>query len=215
MNPPSFITDFTSTVLSKSGNYGLATKSDLSTAAASFVSKTDLNGLASKSDLSTAITPLASKTELASLASKADLAASAARTDAAIAALEAKTDLDALSTNATFVAALVKNPVFMEALAKQIASGVGDYERSLKQNQTLSFPAIPAQAYKAKKTLKLAATSSAKLTPITYVSSDPAVATVAGNVVKLIGKGSATITASQAGNSTYNSTTSSQVLTVK
>jgi hypothetical protein len=113
------------------------------------------------------------------------------------------------------VTALLKNPDFMAALAKQIASGVGDYERSLKQNQTLNFPAIPVQTYKAKKTLKLAATSSAKLTPITYVSSDPAVATVAGNVVKLMGKGSATITASQAGNSAYNSATSSQVLTVK
>ena len=182
----SFITDFTSTVLSKSGNYGLASKSDLTS-------------LASKSDLSTAITPLASKSDLTSLASKAELAS----------------NLDALSGNAAFVAALVNNPVFMEALAKQIASGPNNFGISIKQNQTLSFTAIPAQTYAANKKVTLAVTSSAKLTPIVYTSSSTAVATVSGNIVTLKGKGNATITASQAGNSAYNSATSSQVLTVK
>jgi hypothetical protein len=38
---------------------------------------------------------------------------------------------------------------------------------------------------------------------------------VAGNVVKLMGKGSATITASQQGNGSYNPATAVQVLTVK
>ena len=170
-----FITDFTSAVLAKTGNYGLSTKTDLSDAVA----------------------PLASKTELAT----------------AVASFAS--NLDALSANADFVAALASNPAFLTALANQIAAGPNGYGFSRKQNQSLSFPAIPAQTYKAKKTLKLAATSSAKLTPITYASSDPAVATVAGNVVKLVGKGSTAITASQEGNASYNPATAVQVLMVK
>jgi hypothetical protein len=264
----SFITDFTSTVLSKSGNYGLATKSDLSTAVASFVSGADSSGFASKSDLVAAEAEISKvirkvggaihigedslitqevggmqqlyaqdvnggpidinisngsdlkingqsvatrneyQTAIIPLASKSDLST-------AISPLASKTDLDALSGNAAFVAALVNNPDFMEALAKQIASDPNNYGISLKQNQTLSFKAIPAQNYKANKRLALVVTSSAKLTPIVYTSSDENVAKVSGKIVTLKGKGSTTITASQAGNSTYNSATSSRVLTVK
>ena len=42
-----------------------------------------------------------------------------------------------------------------------------------------------------------------------------AVATVSGNIVTLTGKGSTTITATQAGNVSYNFATKAQVLTVK
>ena len=121
----------------------------------------------------------------------------------------------ALSANSTFVAALVKNPEFMAALAKQIASDPNNYGISLKQNQTLSFPAIPAQTYAANKKVTLAAKSSANLSPIVYTCSNAAVATVSGSVLTLVGKGIATITAAQAGNSSYKSATASQVLTVK
>ncbi len=48
----------------------------------------------------------------------------------------------------------------------------------------------------------LTATASSGL-PVTYVSSDPTVATVSGNVVTIIGLGLATITVSQGGNSNY------------
>ena len=216
-----FITSFTSSVLSKSDNYGLATKADLSTAAASFVSKADLDGLVTKTDLATAITPLASKSELVSLASRSDLSTAitslASKTDlsTAISPLASKSELASLASNSEFVAALLKNPDFMAELAKQIASGVGDYGRSLKQNQTLSFPVIPAQTYAAKKKVRLAAKSSANLSPIIYTCSNAAVATVSGSALTLVGKGTATITATQAGNSSCNSATASQVLTVK
>jgi hypothetical protein len=175
----SFITDFTSTVLSKSGNYGLATKADLTP-------------LATKSDLLTAITPLASKTEVTLLAN----------------------NLDTLSGNATFIAALVNNPVFMAALANQIGSGPNNYGISIKQGQSLSFTAIPALTYVANKTLTLVATSSAKLTPVTFTSGNTAVATVAGNIVTIKQAGTTVITASQAGDATYNPTTAAQPLTV-
>jgi len=185
-----FITNFTNSVLSKNGNYGLSTKTDLTTAVAP---------LASDADIATAIAPLARKADLEPLATKTELASS----------------LEALSTNPAFVAALVNNPAFMAALANQIASDPNNFGLSIKQKQTLTFKAIAAQTYVANKTLRLSATSSAKLTPITYVSSNPAVATVTKNVVKLIGRGTTTITATQAGNSNYNSTSMSRELLVK
>mgnify|MGYP000641442505 CR=1 FL=1 len=184
----SFITDFTSTVLSKSGNYGLASKADL----ISLASKSDLTPLATKSDLSTAITPLASKTDVTLLGN----------------------NLDTLSGNATFIAALVNNPVFMAALAKQIALGTNNYGISIKQDQSLSFAAIPVLTYVANKTLRLEATSSVKLTPVTFTSGNTAVATVAGNILTIKQAGTTVITASQAGDATYNPATAAQTLTV-
>lgn len=49
----------------------------------------------------------------------------------------------------------------------------------------------------------LEATASSGL-PVSYTSSDPRVATISGNKVTIVGAGSLTITASQAGNGTYN-----------
>jgi hypothetical protein len=209
-----FITDLTNAVLAKTGDSDLSTKSDLTSA---------VELLASKAELATAVAPLASKadlvpyatktelsTSLATLASKAELASTV---NDATAPLASK--LDELATNEAFVAALANNPAFLAALANQIATGPNQFGISIKQDQSLIFPAIPAQTYKANKTLKLKATSSAKLTPVTYESSDTAVATVAGNVVTPPGKGSATITASQQGNGSYNPATAVQVLTVK
>lgn len=59
----------------------------------------------------------------------------------------------------------------------------------------------------------LSATASSGL-PVTFASSDPAIATVSGNTVTIVGAGSAMLTAS-AGNGTYAMTSSSQVLNVK
>lgn len=60
----------------------------------------------------------------------------------------------------------------------------------------------------------LAATASSAL-PVSYSSATPAVATVSGNTVTIVGSGSAVITASQAGNAIYSAATSvNQTLTV-
>ncbi len=158
---------------------------------ATLASKDDLALYATKTELSTGLAPLASKNDLS-------------------------TAVTPLATNAAFVAALAKNPAFLAALASQIAAGPNQFGISVKQPQTLTFPVIPVQTYVANKTLKLVAvTSSVKLTPITFTSSDPNVATVLGNVVTLKGKGTTTITATQAGNVSYNLATAVQVLTVK
>ncbi|GAA4279150.1 hypothetical protein GCM10022259_38750 [Aquimarina mytili] len=53
----------------------------------------------------------------------------------------------------------------------------------------------------------LTATGGASGNPVTFVSSNTAVATISGNTVTIVGAGSTTITASQAGNATYAAAT--------
>jgi hypothetical protein len=229
-----FITDFTNAVLSQSGNYGLSTETDLSSAVAPLASKTELAAavgslatkaelepLATKMELSTGLAPLATKTELgnsiAPLATKEELTSTVLDATAPLATkTELASQIDALAQNPEFVAALAKNPAFLTALANQIIAGPNQYGIAIKQNQTLLFPVIPTQTYhRFNKTLTLAATSSAMLTPITYTSSNVAVATISGNIVTLKGKGSTTITASQVGNGHYDQASAKQVLKVK
>jgi Secretion system C-terminal sorting domain len=72
----------------------------------------------------------------------------------------------------------------------------------IKANQTIAFGALPS-----KLTTDLPFTLTA--------SSNAAVATISGNILTIVGGGSATITASQPGNAAYNAaTTVSQALTV-
>ncbi|TSE10214.1 MBG domain-containing protein [Aquimarina algiphila] len=61
----------------------------------------------------------------------------------------------------------------------------------------------------------LTATGGASGNPVTYVSSNTAVATISGNIITIVGAGSTTITASQMGNSTYaDAIDVQQILTV-
>ena len=61
----------------------------------------------------------------------------------------------------------------------------------------------------------LNATGGASGNPVTFVSSNTAVATISGNTVTIIGAGTTTITASQAGNATYAAATDiAQTLTI-
>jgi hypothetical protein len=75
-----------------------------------------------------------------------------------------------------------------------------------KANQTITFGTLPSKVV-GNPTFTLGATTSSGLT-VTYTSSNPAVATVSGNVVTIVGAGSTIITASQAGNTNYNAATS-------
>lgn len=70
------------------------------------------------------------------------------------------------------------------------------------QNQTITFNALSDVTY-GDAPFNLTATASSGLT-VTYTSSDDNVASVSGNTVTIHGVGSVTITASQAGNGTYN-----------
>jgi hypothetical protein len=68
--------------------------------------------------------------------------------------------------------------------------------------QTITFGALPAKAYGDADFSPGAASDSGL--PVSYASSNPAVATVVGNNIHIVGAGTTTITASQAGNSNYN-----------
>jgi hypothetical protein len=82
-----------------------------------------------------------------------------------------------------------------------------------KANQTISFGSLPSKTF-GSAAFSLTATTSSGL-PITYTSSNTAVATISGNTVTILGTGTSTITASQAGNANYNAAISvGQTLTV-
>lgn len=80
------------------------------------------------------------------------------------------------------------------------------------QVQTITFEPLPAKMVD-DADFTLTASASSGL-PITYRSSDERVATVSGNTVMIVGAGTITITAHQAGNTTYRAASASQELTV-
>ena len=81
-------------------------------------------------------------------------------------------------------------------------------------NQTISFGALNAVTY-GDASFSLTATGGASGNSVTYSSSDPTIASISGNIVSIVKPGIVTITASQAGNSSYNTATSvNQTLTV-
>ena len=71
-----------------------------------------------------------------------------------------------------------------------------------KANQTITFAALPAKTF-GDVNVNLTATSTSSL-PVSYISSNTAVATVSGSDVTIVGAGTTTISASQAGNVNYN-----------
>jgi len=82
-----------------------------------------------------------------------------------------------------------------------------------KANQTITFTALSAKNF-GDPSFTLATTSSSNLA-VNYASSNTSVATVSGNTVIIVGGGTTTITASQAGNANYNAATDvPQTLTV-
>lgn len=80
------------------------------------------------------------------------------------------------------------------------------------EEQTVSFGPLEEKAY-GDDPFTLNATATSGL-PVTYTSSNPAVATVNGNTVTLHGGGTTTITASQSGSRNFHSASAAQTLTV-
>jgi gliding motility-associated-like protein len=80
--------------------------------------------------------------------------------------------------------------------------------------ETITFPPIPSQVV-GNPDLNPGATSNNTVTPITYTSSNPSVATIVNGEIHLVSTGNTIITASQGGNATYTPAVSvSQPLTV-
>jgi uncharacterized protein YjdB len=120
-------------------------------------------------------------------------------------------------TFSTRLIALVANVrIYNRALSSNEVSALFQAEAPVPtNNQTITFPTIPAKAY-GTAPFALTATSSAGTNyPITYSSSDPTIATVSSNKVKITGVGSCLITASQPGDFIYKAATNvSRTLTV-
>ncbi|MBR2153667.1 MAG: leucine-rich repeat protein [Bacteroidaceae bacterium] len=81
-----------------------------------------------------------------------------------------------------------------------------------KPDQTLELASLPAKTYGDAAYTLPAATSEGLA--LTWTSSDTDVATISGNTLTVVGAGTATITATQAGNSSYNAFTRDFTLTV-
>ena len=84
---------------------------------------------------------------------------------------------------------------------RQVKSVIANY-RTGKSNQTISAPSWQTRAF-GETDFDHNITSSSGL-PVTLVSSNPAVATILGSKIRIIAAGSATITATQAGNADFN-----------
>ncbi len=80
-------------------------------------------------------------------------------------------------------------------------------------NQSITFDPLAAKNY-GDTAFDLNANGGGSGNTVIFASSNPAVATVSGTTVTIIGAGNAIITASQAGNSNYASATAQQTLTV-
>ncbi|TDN38862.1 cellulose binding domain-containing protein [Hymenobacter sp. UV11] len=91
-------------------------------------------------------------------------------------------------------------------------TGKGLAADNCKTSQTISFAALPPKLY-GDADFALTATASSGL-PITFISSDPTVATVTNGMVQLLKAGTTTITALQAGNAVNQPAAVNQTLTV-
>jgi hypothetical protein len=119
-------------------------------------------------------------------------------------------------TNTAFLTGLASNPVFLNALSAQIRNGTNNFGFAVKQNQTLTFPAIATVTYATNAPkITLSATSSSGLTNVTFTSANGSVATIVSNSMTIKGAGSTTITASQAGNALWNPVSASQTFVVR
>jgi hypothetical protein len=94
------------------------------------------------------------------------------------------------------------------------AANVGRTLTVNKGNQIITFDAIPEKTL-GDDSFRLTGTASSNL-PISYASSNATVATISGNTVTVLGLGTTTITASQAGNANFNASVNvQQTLTIK
>jgi 6-phosphogluconolactonase (cycloisomerase 2 family) len=186
-----------------SGTISYATKVDLVTGSVprSTVAIGDLDG-DGKADLATAnqnsntvsVFRNTGSSGTISYATKVDLTTGTAPYNAAIGDLDGDGKADIAVTNVS-------------------SNTVSVIRNNIKLDQTITFGVLPLKTF-GDVPFTISATASSAL-PVTYISSNTPVATVSGNTVTIVGGGTTTITASQAGNANYNSATSvPQTLTV-
>ncbi len=91
------------------------------------------------------------------------------------------------------------------AASQQFVTPDGSVFAASGVDQTITFGAFPSATY-GDSPLTLSGSASSGL-PITYISSNTAVATITGSTLTIVGVGSASITAAQSGDATYNPAT--------
>jgi len=126
------------------------------------------------------------------------------------------------STTGTFAQAAVGENISVTTTMGLTGTDAGNYTVTqptltgtiIKADQTITFATLPSK-YVTDAAFGLTATASSGL-PVSFSSPDTGVLTISGSTVTLVGIGTATITASQAGDGNYNAATSvnrSQVVT--
>jgi subtilisin family serine protease/formylglycine-generating enzyme required for sulfatase activity len=129
-----------------------------------------------------------------------------------------------LSKNPALTGAEVKQAILSTASTrsslsgKSVTGGIVNVSAALaaaqpKQSQTISFSALATKTY-GDADFVVNATASSGLS-VAYSSSDASVAAISGNTISIVGAGTATITASQLGDSTYSAAANvQQALTI-
>ena len=126
--------------------------------------------------------------------------------------LEGALSFSGTSTTATSVGSYVITPEGLTSSNYEI-SYVNGTLKITGQGQTIAFSALSEKTY-GDAAFNLTGTSSSGL-QLSYTSSDEGVATISGNTVTIVGAGTTTITASQAGSANYPAASDvQQVLTV-
>lgn len=131
-------------------------------------------------------------------------------------------DAVTLTGTGTFASANVGTGINVTSISTLGGADAGNYTLTqptgltgeiTKANQTITFGAL-ANKTTNDTPFNLTATASSGLT-VSYTSSNTSVATIVGNTVTIVGVGTTTITASQSGNTNYNSASDiAQTLTV-
>jgi hypothetical protein len=143
-----------------------------------------------------------------SATSSSQLAVSYASSNTAVATISGNTVTIVGAGTSTITASQAGNDAFAAA------ANVTQLLTVNKASQTITFAALPARSV-GSAAFALTATGGASGLPITFVSSNTAVATITGSTVTIVAAGTTNITASQAGNANYNAATDVvQALTV-
>ncbi len=118
-----------------------------------------------------------------------------------------------LTASATAVtgSASIKDILFVDRNSESVVISDKTFQIRVRENQSLSLATLPSQTYGSSYTLPSQTDQGLALT---WTVANSSVATVSGNVLTAKGVGSTTVTATQAGNSSYLPFTKTYTLTV-
>lgn len=183
---------------------------------------TDTNGKASKIKVSITVNKNVQTITFATLADKTygdnsfALSASAS-SGLAITYTSSNTDVATISGSTVTIVGAGTTTITATQAGNASYSSADDVSQTLtvnKASQTITFSSLVSKTF-GDAAFNLTANGGQSGKTVTYASSNTSVATISGNTITIVGTGSTTITASQAGNSNYSAADDvSQTLTV-